>query len=81
MRDAPTYAAIPLIERSIMDDSQNAQPLTCSAPPGVQARIVSQADGMPSEPLLHPGPLPEGEGESSRIRCANYGKITNVMQK
>ena len=51
------------IERSIMNDSQNAQSLTCSAPPGLQARIVSQADGMPSEtPATPPGRYPEGRG-------------------
>jgi hypothetical protein len=50
-----------------MDDSLNAQSLTCGARPGLQARTVAQAWGnAPRNPCFTPGPLPEGEGENRR---------------
>ena len=51
-----------------MNDSQNAQSLTCSARIRLQADTVSQA----RNPCYTPGPLPEGE--NGRIRCRELRK-------
>jgi hypothetical protein len=58
------------IERSIMDDSQNAQSTTCGARPGLRTRTNTQAWCMPHETPASPLIFSQSERvRTAAIRC------------
>src|ERR1039457_1671022 len=62
-------------ERYIIDESSNAHSLTCSAHPGLQARIVQQTDDMSSEFPATPPPLSRRASvRTDIIRCRAFCK-------
>jgi flagellar hook-length control protein FliK len=57
-----------------MDDSLNAQPLTCSARPGLQARAVSQADERSI--ALQGNTVTQARGSAARNPCCTMPSET-----